>query len=273
MKKIGVIGLGFVGSNLYKYFQLNDKIETLGFTRSESPNTFEETISADALFLCLPTPYIEGKLGYDLTAIEETLAKIPDGKLVIIKSTVLPGTTAKLQTKFPKLKLAFVPEFLTERFAWEDTTHPDTSIFGYTKESYSSARDILTLLPEAPFERIIPSGEAEMVKIARNNYFVNKIIFMNMLYDVCEEAGLDYEIVRDSLMSDRRIRKSHTEIWHQGGRGGGGTCFTKDTPAFADYVHELLPDSEADKFIRHYCTINKRLLLSTGKDTGRQYNG
>ena len=114
------------------------------------------------------------------------------------------------------------------------------------------------------------TGCAEMIKIARNNYFVNKIVFMNCLYDICENIGIDYEIVKEALASDRRVRRSHMEIFHQGGRGGGGTCFTKDTPAFRDFAVEFGSD-RSKEFISCYTKINKELLDETGKDTGRQY--
>ncbi len=271
MIKVGVVGLGFVGLNLYKYFKQEETLKTFGYDidDSKSPNSFEETTNSDYIFLCLPTPYREGQKGYDLSCIKDTLKKIPDNKIVIIKSTVLPGTTEKLQSDYPNLKLGFIPEFLTERYAWEDTLHPDTSIFGYTQQSHSIANDVLKILPEASFERIIPVTEAELVKLARNNYFVNKIVFMNMIYDLCIASGIDYEVVKDCLASDRRIRKSHMDIFHQGGRGGGGTCFTKDTPAFRDWAAEV--GGRAFDFIDHYTRINQELLKETGKDTGRQY--
>jgi UDPglucose 6-dehydrogenase len=274
--KIGVCGMGFVGSNLYRWFVESNQ-DVYGYDVDEGRckvKTFEEILSCEVIFLCLPTPYREGEKGYDLTCLNEILKRINEAErnnLVVIKSTVIPGTTEQMAEKYPNIKMAFVPEFLTEKYAWEDTLHPDTSIFGYTEESFREATDVLGILPEASFERIIPATEAEMVKIARNNYFVNKIVFMNMLYDTCEKIGIDYELVKDALARDRRIRRSHMEIFHQGGRGGGGTCFTKDTPAFRDFVANIIGNDRAAEFIDCYTKINKDLLEESGKDTGRQY--
>lgn len=270
--KIGIFGSsGVLGSNLYRYFKEND-YDVRGYDLRNSKSTAEETIDADVLFLCLPTPYKEGMHGYDLSAIEDTLSKLPDGKLVVIKSTVLPGTTERFQNKYPNLNLMFCPEFLTEKYAWEDTIHPDSSIVGYTKQSYKYVRDVLHILPEAQQEFIMTASEAEMVKIARNNYFVNKIVFMNMLYDLCQSSDIDYEQVKNALASDRRVRRSHMEIEHQGGRGGGGTCFTKDSPAFRDFAESLMEEApDAYEFINKYVQINKKLLKNSGKETGRQY--
>jgi UDPglucose 6-dehydrogenase len=271
--KIGIAGMGFVGKNLFRYFK-EQNLDPVGYDIDPQKSTggWFDLINCNLIFLCLPTPYKEGKKGFDTSIINETLKQLSEycvTPTVIIKSTVWPGTTEMFQKKYPNLKLGFVPEFLTERYAWEDTLHPDTSVFGYTDKSHSIANDVLQILPEASYERIIPATEAEMVKLARNNYFVNKIVFMNMLYDVCQSQEIDYELVKDALASDRRIRRSHMEIFHQGGRGGAGTCFTKDTPAFRDYVD--LIGGDAAKFVDLYCKINQKLIKESGKDTGRQY--
>lgn len=271
-KSIGVFGSsGVLGGNLYRYFA-EYGYDVYGYDLHDTINTIQDTLETDIIFLCLPTPYVEGKKGYGLTAIRDTLEMIAAGKVVVIKSTVLPGTTDELQKEYPELNLLFCPEFLTEKYAWEDTIHPDTSIIGFTDQTYKYAREVLAILPEAQSEFIMPAAEAEMVKIARNNYFVNKIVFMNMLFDVCQAAGIDYEKVKDALGSDRRIRRSHMEIFHQGGRGGAGTCFTKDSPAFRDYAATYVSQApEAVDFISHYVQINKNLIKESGKDTGRQY--
>lgn len=273
-KTVAIIGMGFVGANLARWFEEQKQTVLAWDIDPAKANSDLDAISrADMVFLCVPTPYRSGQKGYDLTAIRSNLQELAARKsqaVIIIKSTVLPGTTQQLQDEFPTLTIGFVPEFLTEKYAWEDTLHPETSIFGYTAKSYHVANDVLSVLPEATFERIMPAAEAEMVKIARNNYFVNKIVFMNMLYDTCQANGVEYETVRDALASDRRIRRSHTEIFHQGGRGGAGTCFTKDTPAFRDFIQETTGGAAAE-FIEKYTEINEQLIKESGKDTGRQY--
>lgn len=269
--KIGIFGSsGKLGSNMYRYFS-EAGYKVFGHDLVASHNSLEETLNADVLFLCLPTPYVKGKLGYDLTAIKAVLKQITDGKIVVLKSTILPGTTDQLQIEYPKLDLLFCPEFLTEVTAWEDTIHPDTSIVGYTDKSYKHTRLILDMLPEAQSEFIMTSKEAEMVKIARNNYFVNKIIFMNSLYDLCVSNGMSYETVKEALSSDRRIRRSHMDIYHQGGRGGGGTCFPKDSSAFRDWAKTFPECRGAYEFIEHYVALNDSLLEKSGKTKGKQW--
>lgn len=269
METIGIVGSnGRLGSNLYRYFS-EAGFETYGFDIKGKSNRMEQVLGAGILFLCLPTPYTEGQKGYDLSALEASIKSIPEDKLVVIKSTVTPGTTDDFQEKYPKLKFIFCPEFLTESTAWGDTLYPDANIIGTTKQSYSHSRKVLDILPEAQREFIMPAKAAEMVKIARNNYFVNKIVFMNLLYDLCQAEKIDYEPVMEALSSDRRIRRDHMQIFHQGGRGGGGTCFPKDTAAFRDWAEKV--DEQAYGFIKHYVEINDALLDETGKDRGKQY--
>ena len=99
--KIGVVGLGFVGKNLYRWFvESNQNVYGYDIDESKSQvKSFEEITSCDVIFLCLPTPYNEGKKGYDLKCLDLTIDKISQvnkNNLVIIKSTVTPRTTVDL---------------------------------------------------------------------------------------------------------------------------------------------------------------------------------
>lgn len=268
-KTIGVIGVGVVGNAVKTYFE-QEGFEVFTYDkfveRDSIANDFDVACKADYIFLCLPTPHLDGE-GYDLSAYFDTLPKIPDGKIVIMKSTVVPGTVDGFQKQYPNLILLFNPEFLTAKYATEEFRKPEAQIIGYTDKSLKYAKDVLTILPEAPYERIIPVKEAEMVKMARNAFFVTKIVFANMLYDLCQQMELDYETVKDCFSADRRIRRSHLEISHQGGRGGGGMCFPKDIGAFNDLITTFNGKMCDDvwQFFGMVEAINKRLLELSGK--------
>lgn len=270
--KIGVIGLGIVGGNLYKYFQ-KENIKVLGYDLSEDMPTsrFEDVANSDILFLCLPTPYLKDG-GFDCTAIEETLDRIKASKKIVIKSTIVPGTTDRLQNKYPHHKIVFSPEFLTEKYAWEDTVRPDSSIIGFTEKSYDICQEILDILPEAPYEKIMPAKEAEMTKYVRNIFFATKVVFFNLIYDLCQAEGIEYDDIKDALGSDRRVRRSHMEVWHQGGRGGSGKCFPKDLASFVQkVVNDKKKKTHAGKFFHLVKNINDFYIDSTKKDRGSQY--
>ncbi len=240
--KIGVVGVGMVGGAMRRYFEsvgvkprLYDKHQKIG-----SP---AEINKADIIFVCVPTPY-EGRKGFDLSAVEEVFKLIKGEKVLVIKSTVLPGTTERLQKKYPQHKILFNPEFLTELTADQDMRFPDRQIMGYTRQSYRVAKDVLQLLPLAPFERIIPATEAEMVKYFGNNWFSVKVVFANQMYDLCRALNIDYDAVKDCAAADKRIGRSHLEIFHKGYRGYGGKCLPKDIRAIIQKSKQLGVDLE-----------------------------
>lgn len=226
--KIGIIGVGMVGGALEKWF-LKEGTAPLIYDKYKNRGSLGEVNQADIIFICVPTPYNEVARDFDLSIVKEALSSIEKEKIVVIKSTVLPGTTASLQKQFPQHKLLFNPEFLTEQTADQDMSYPDRQIVGYTKESYDVAGSLMRLLPLAPFERIMPSGEAEMVKYFGNTWFSVKVVFANQMYDLCEKLALDYDCVRDAAAADKRIGPSHLKVWHRGYRGYGGACLPKDT--------------------------------------------
>jgi nucleotide sugar dehydrogenase len=151
----------------------------------------------------------------------------------------------------------FNPEFLTELTADQDMCYPDRQIIGYTKESYNAAGDILQILPLAPFERIMPATEAEMVKYYGNTWFATKVIFANQLYDLCQKLGIDYDRVMEAAAADKRIGRSHLEVWHKGYRGFGGKCLPKDLKAFIQLADEKAVDLKLHKTVD---AINDELL-------------
>lgn len=274
--KIGIMGVGMVGSALKNYFEKKGK--KLGedlflYDPAKGFDSVEELNKADIIFVCVPTPYLkDGKglalsssaqltaseskgpalshssgEGFDLSYIEDAFSKIEGEKAVVIKSTVLPGTTEKIQAKYPNLKVLFNPEFLTEITAEQDMNYPDRQIIGYTEKSFTVAKDIMMLLPLAPFERIMPATEAEMVKYFGNNWFSVKVAFANQMFDVCSKIGADYDTVMEAASADKRIGPSHLVVWHKGYRGYGGRCLPKDIRAFIQLADSLGIDLKVHK--------------------------
>jgi len=222
----GIIGVGMVGGALAHVLE-----KPLLFDSGKNLGSMAEVSKADILFICVPTPYDEKKKGFDISIVEEVFSKIKGEKIVVIKSTVIPGTTEYFQKKYPQHKVFFNPEFLTEVTADQDMRYPDRQIMGYTKESFSVAGDVVQILPLAPFERIMPATEAEMVKYFNNTWFATKVVYANQMYDLCQKLGADYEIIKEAAAADKRVGRSHLEIFHKGYRGYGGKCLPKDTKA------------------------------------------
>ncbi len=229
--KPGIMGVGMVGGAMRRYFEEKREIKPFLYDPGKNLGSIKEINQADVIFLCVPTPYLKKEKGFDLSFIKDAFTKIDDNKIVVIKSTVLPGTTESLQKKYPQHKILMNPEFLTEVTADQDMNYPDRQIIGYTKQSYNVAGDVMALLPLAPFERILPATEAEMVKYYGNTWFSTKVIFANQIYDLCEKLGIDYNRIKEAAAADKRIGRTHLEILHKGYRGFGGKCLVKDNRA------------------------------------------
>lgn len=249
--KIGIVGVGMVGAPLARYFS-----ELRGYERGRDlflydtdvkKNYFDDVNSTDVIFMALPTPRNPKDGSCDISIVRDAIKKINGGdKIIVIKSTVPPGTTESLQNEFPQHKFLFNPEFLTESMAWEDMVKPDRQIVGFTEESLEAAHLVLSLLPKAPFmspwgtntyaRTRLTATEAEFIKYAGNVYFVRKVNWANALAKAAEKFDANYENIRKGMASDHRIGDSHLDVNHGGYRGWGGYCFPKDLDAFISFA-------------------------------------
>lgn len=268
-KRFGIVGVGMVGSAIQHYFEKLKGIKPFLYDKGKNLGSLQDINQAEVIFVCVPTPFNKEKNYFDLSYIEDAISKIEGNKIVVIKSTVLPGTTEMLQKKYPQHKLLMNPEFLTELTADQDMNYPDRQIVGYTEKSYNVAGDVLQILPLAPFERIIPATEAEMVKYFGNTWFSTKVIFANQLYDVCEKLGLNYDRIMEAASADKRIGRTHLEIWHKGYRGFGGKCLFKDMKAFIKFAEKQGVDLKLHKVVDE---INDKLLKDQGITDPEKYS-
>ncbi len=229
--KIGVIGVGMVGGAMQHYLEKKEGIELFLYDKGRNLGSPEEVNKAEIVFICVPTPYLKDGKGFDLSYVESAFDMLQGEKVVVIKSTVMPGTTEILQQKYPQHKVLMNPEFLTEETADQDMSYPDRQLVGYTQNSQSVAGDVMQLLPLAPFERVLPVTEAEMVKYFGNTWFSVKVSFANQMYDLCHDLGIDYNRMVEAAAADKRIGRTHLNIFHKGYRGYGGKCLPKDIKA------------------------------------------
>ena len=255
-KKIGIIGVGIVGGAVASVIPgaiLYDKYKKIG--------SIEEVNKADIIFICVPTPH-KNNTGFDLSAVEEAFSVIKGEKIVVIKSTVLPGTTEAMQKKYPNHKVLFNPEFLKEVSAEEDMKNPYEQIVGYTKNSKDVAKEILRILPKASTEFIIPAVEAEMVKYFSNTFLATKVIFANQIYDLCQKLNIDYDSIKEMAKTNPRFSFSHFDIWADGYRGYSGKCLPKDTKSLIQFGDKLRVDLS---LLKKVDKINEKLLKDNKK--------
>lgn len=262
MQKIGIFGVGMVGGALKRYFEKTDGCQLYLYDK-KGLGSLDELNKADFIYVCLPTPYVLNK-GCDTSIIEEGIKSLVGSKVLIIKSTVIPGTTDELQKKFPQHKFLFNPEFLTEVTADEDMSYPDRQIVGYTKESYSVTEDIMLQLPLAPYESIVPVRVAELIKYAGNTWFAVKVAMNNELYDLAKKIGFSEEEWSDvisGVSADKRIGRTHLTVMHKDKRGYSGKCLPKDIKALLEFSKEKGVDMPVRKATNDY---NDKLLNSQG---------
>lgn len=256
-KKIGVIGGGYVGGTIAGFYKQNGA-DVKVYDKYKKSDPLEEVLAQDYIFVAVPTNHAPGK-GMDFSMMDDAMqnaSRSPQARAIIIKSTVLPGTTRRYQKQYPNVKIIFNPEFLTEVTAFTDFQYPDRQLIGFTDESYDIAAEIQELLPLAPFTRILPAEAAEMSKFFGNTWFAVKVVFANQIYDLCQALGIDYEVVRDCVGADRRIGRSHLDVLHGGYRGYGGKCLPKDTRSLIKFAESLGLDPKLLKMVEE---INRDL--------------
>ncbi len=273
--KIGIVGVGMVGGALKNYFEKKNGFQLFLYDKGKNLGSMEEVNKADIVFVCVPTPYLsacgdaQAGGGFDLSYVKETCQKLKGNKIVIIKSTVLPGTTEKLQKEFPQHEFLFNPEFLVEAKAKETMEKPDRQIMGYTEESESVAQKIMDFLPDAPYKKTMPATEAEMVKYFGNTFLSVKVIFGNQLYEICRKLNINYDVVREATSKDPRIGPSHLDIFHGGYRGYGGKCLPKDTRALIQLAESVKAEIDLLKKAEE---INNKLMKEQGIDDPEKYS-
>jgi UDPglucose 6-dehydrogenase len=266
--KIGFVGQGWIGKNYADDFEARG-YDVVRYALEEPYRANKDLVAeCDIVFIAVPTPTTE--LGFDDSIVRAAMKLVGKGKTAVVKSTILPGTTVSIQKENPGIFVMHSPEFLVEASAAHDAAHPNRNIVGVPVESdeyRAKAQAVLDVLPDAPYERIMSSHDAEFVKYAGNCYLFTKVIFMNVLYDLVRGTGGDWTAIRDALIHDPRIGTSHTTpVDTRGGRGAGGHCFIKDFEAFRAMYDAEVGDATGSAFLAAMKDKNIRLLLDSGKD-------
>ncbi len=265
--RIGFIGQGWIGRHYADDFE-NRGYDVVRYAlETEFAHNKEAVGTCDIVFIAVPTPTTEK--GFDDSIVRAVIKNVGKGKIAVIKSTIIPGTTESIQIDNPDVFVLHSPEFLVEATAAYDAAHPNRNIVGIpcdTPEYTEKAKSVLSVLPEAPYSTIMSARDAEFVKYAGNNYLFTKVMYMNMLYDLVASLGGDWNKIKDALVHDPRIGASHMEPVHKGGRGAGGHCFIKDFEAYRRMYDELVRDEYGSAFFKAAAELNIKLLTQSGKD-------
>lgn len=252
---IGIVGNGFVGQaiQILNSPKLLNKwlIYDIDPQKCQPQNLQIQDLNVcDLIFVCVPTPMNTDGSCY-LGLVESVVKELqeltnPNKTQIIVRSTVVPGTS-------DRLNVFFMPEFLTEKNWQYDFVNADCWFFGLKescteKEAIQFRNNVRSLFNQAYASQLIKSKklyfltnkEAEMIKYTRNCFLATKISFCNEIQEICAHKGIDYQLVMNLASKDSRIGSSHTSVpGHDGKRGFGGTCLPKDISALHHEIRTL----------------------------------
>lgn len=240
--KVGLIGCGVIGGALLRACVAKG-IQTFPYDKFKEGMNSDEHFKAAALcdiaFLCLPTPTINRV--QDASAVDDALKWlniIPFSGPIVIRSTVLPGTTAELQRKYPAMKLIHCPEFLTAASPLEDLIKQTVvMIGGDDAEALETTRLFWRLFDKkTPCMVFGDSHVTEMAKYMHNCFLATKVSFFNDMFELCRANEIDYNQALSGALAVGQIGKGHTAVpGPDGEQGYGGMCFPKDMNALLDF--------------------------------------
>ena len=224
----------------------------------------DAVMSTDISFLCVGTPSSEnGHL--DLTYILETAHQIGQAlrekqgfHIVVIRSTVFPGTNAKMtaiieQESGKKHDVDFAvvsnPEFLREGTAVADYMNPPLTVLGSScPQAIEVMRSLYTGLSDAPIE-VVAIGVAEMIKYVNNSYHALKVVFANEVGNICKQLDIDSHEVMRIFCMDKQLNIS--PYYFRPGFAYGGSCLPKDLKGLRTLAHDLYLETPVLNAIEH----------------------
>jgi UDPglucose 6-dehydrogenase len=250
-KTIGIIGYGYVGKSIYNLFQDHYQIKI--YDPLFQLNTKEEINQCDLAIICVPTPSNDDG-SVNISIVKESVEWITS-PLILIKSTVPPGTCEMLMEKTKK-QIVFSPENIGEgRYHvpyWKGYPHPTDSktheyiIMGGNRKD---CNDVIEYFKKVmgPFAKYFQTDfkTAELVKYVINAYLAMCVTFSNEIYHIAKVFDIDYNELRELFLLDKRISKTHTIVFDDK-KGYDGKCLPKDIKGLVNaaiksgYLPELL---------------------------------
>lgn len=244
---VKIYGYGWVGKAIHKLLPqsyIQDPLQGL--------ITIEK---ADIAFVCVPTPLKDGKL--DTSIVEDIVSKSGED-LIIIRSTLNPGTADYLEEKYGK-NIVIQPEYLGEGINHPllDESKTPFMILGGRQESRQKAIELYQQVYNSNIKiRQVTNLEAEVIKLSENRAIAFKMMQCQELYDACEKNGLDYYTIRDAVYGDDpRFNLWWTFVYPDKRGFNNSKCLVKDVPAWCTWasgINPTLTKSLVDKSNAYY---------------------
>ena len=254
MNNVGIVGWGFVGQATGKGLMTNKKNKIFIYDKQRiSPLTLEEVVNkSEFIFVCVPTPMHSDYSGMSMAIVEEVAGQIAGfakgtDKIVIIKSTVLPGTTKGFIKKYPKINWAMNPEFLTQSNANRDFLNTARTVIGASSPKVGERIKKLygTIYSKNLPYYIMDVTSAELTKYMSNNMLAAKVLIADEFYFLAKKVGANYDNVRKAVEADPRIGTHLRVPGPDGDFGFGGACFPKDMIGILGLAKKLKVDMSA----------------------------
>lgn len=264
---IGFIGQGYVGKNYADDFERRDHAVVRYSLEAPHRNNGEKIQECDIVFIAVPTPTTPK--GFDDSIVRNAITLVGKGKVAVVKSTILPGSTKSFHKQYPDRTIFYSPEFLSEATAAHDAAHPFSNILGMARNDRvhrRAAKRIHALLPEAPFVLTCDSMEAEVIKYAHNGSGYVQVVFFNLMYDLAKSLNLKWGTIEQALRADPLISSRYAKPVHKSGRGAGGHCFIKDFAALRGLYERKVGDNAGAKAFSALEKKNISLLKESRKD-------
>ena len=239
-EKIGIVGLGFVGSAVRDAY--NDMFVNLVLVDPPKglPGTYNDLMDCSAVFICVPSPSAEDG-SCDTRILEDVLVNLKDYSGVIIsKTTAPPDVYDRLAGTYRNLVHA--PEFLTAANARADYINGQFAIIGGNVKAYVNEAERIIKIGQQGIKGVkyCTAGEASLAKYAINCFLAVKVVFMNELSILASLGKHDFNKISELIKMDRRIGHSHMQVPGPDGHlGFGGMCFPKDTAALLKYAESF----------------------------------
>lgn len=248
--KVGCVGAGVVGSAMQRLCGADTVMYDPA--RPEYAGNKDKINECDVVFVSVPTPKREDNV-CDTSIVEEVVSWI-EAPLIIIRSTIAPGTTDRLMKKYNR-RIVFQPEYLGETTAhvFGNMAEREFVVLGGTPKDRSAAVDFYKHYYNSMVHIFTTDAiTAEVCKYMENAFYAMKVTFVNEFYDIANAHGVDFNELRESWLADTRISRDHTFV-HSDARGFAGKCLPKDCNAI---VQSSIERGYTPKFMQAMLSVN-----------------
>jgi UDPglucose 6-dehydrogenase len=238
------VGYGWVGKSMHKLFP-----DAYVYDINLKSSRQKEVNLADFAFICVPTP--NDRRGFLDTSIVEGVAAWCDARVLVVRSTINPGTCDTLAQKYRK-RIVYQPEYLGET-----PQHPLLNLldrkFLVIGGPPHCRRKVINLYQSVYNANVsirqVSRLEAEVIKLSENRAIAFKVAQCQELYDICEKAKLDYYTIREAVYGDDpRFNLWWTFVYPER-RGFDSKCIPKDVYAWCAWAESLGYEPKVTKAI------------------------